>query len=84
MESINEDMGSFTGHILRADYHHVIENQPITSLAILPVVMDFRENIPLTPQNEIESTNWTIKQVNYTHYFWFGMLQKAPVISKSS
>ena len=56
---------SFSAHLFRADFQHNIISDLTNNLPTdhALAVMDFSENIALQPQDEIESTHCTVKQV---------------------
>lgn len=60
-----KSLESFSAHLFRADFQHSIVSDLTTNLPMdhAVTVMDFSENIALEPQDEIESSHWTIKQV---------------------
>lgn len=65
VDSVGAKIDSFAGHLFRADYQHRVETEMIHNLPMdqCLAVMDFSENISLQPQDEIESSHWTHKQV---------------------
>ena len=65
VNAVAQEMKTFTSHMFRSDYHHrvkteIVENLPIDQCL---VVMDLYENFTIQPQDEIESSHWTQKQV---------------------
>lgn len=58
-------MSSFTSHQFRPDFQHKMERKLMHNLSLdhCAVVADFSQSIALQAQDEIESANWTTKQV---------------------
>lgn len=90
VDSVAEKIDTFTAHMFRADYQHRIETEIISTLPIdhCLVVMDFSENMSLQPQDEIESSHWTHKQVTlhpvYIVRHATNSTEESPVIVKES
>jgi len=65
IDELSDDMKSFTSHQFRADFQNTMERNLMDNLPNdqCAVVMDFSQNIALQAQDEIESANWTTKQV---------------------